>query len=200
MDDKYIKDKDDELMKNIDKMADKINELHQNGKITDCEYRELMELDFDEQTNDDSIKAFKKCFKVRKPIKCSELLLKIYDEHKSNFRKAIMLSDCFPDPLSYKYTNEVHEFCMSVLNRTYRLVKRNNYPNELLKELGQVYFALKAFHHNYANNTSKLEQSDFFKYSLSEQIRMFCIYLQDQSRLDVVFHTECEITCPKNLT
>jgi hypothetical protein len=173
--------KDKEIMESV---TDKINEMHSNGKLTDYEYKELMEFNFDDRDYDNNIDAFKKSYKERKPILCSEILLKIYDEHKSSFRKAVMLSDCFPDPLSYKYTNEVHEFCISILNRAFKLAKNRNYSDDLINELRQIFLALKVFHKNGSNNTDGIEQSEFFKYSLSEQIRISCLFLQDQNRLE----------------
>ena len=103
----------------------------------------------------DPIGLFKEFFEERKPIKCSKLLLAIYDKHKSGFRKAVLLSECFYDPLGLKYNQEIHEFTLSIINRAYKLANFEQYPKEFMVELQQLYLAFIFFNHNNIKNTEK---------------------------------------------
>ncbi len=89
------KDKQEELMKLIEETTKKLDEKLKNGEITQYEYDELKSFDFEYDEKKDPIELFKKFYAERKPIKCSKLLLDIYDKHKSSFRKAVLLSECF---------------------------------------------------------------------------------------------------------
>ncbi|RCX12950.1 hypothetical protein DFR58_1196 [Anaerobacterium chartisolvens] len=177
------KDKHEEFMKLIEETTKLLDEKLKKGEITQYEYDELKTLDFEFDEEKDSIELFKEFYIERKPIKCSELLLVIYDKHKNSFRKAVLLSECFPDPLGFKYSQEIHEFSILIINRAFKLAISKEYPKELLIELKQLYLALNFFNHNNLRNTEKLNNCDFMKFSLSEQIRMLFIFLQDQDRL-----------------
>lgn len=176
--------KHEEFMKSLDETSKILDEKLKNGEITQYEYDELKSLDIEYDEEKDPIELFKELYTKRKPIKCSKLLLAIYDKHKNSFRKAVLLSECFPDPLGFKYNQEIHGFTISIINRAFRLAISEEYPKEFLSELRQLYLALMFFNHNNLRNTEKLDKCEFMKFSLSEQIRMLCIFLQDQNRLE----------------
>ncbi|HHX62648.1 MAG TPA: hypothetical protein GX707_18330, partial [Epulopiscium sp.] len=179
-----FKKKHEEFMKLVDKKLKTLEDNFQSGKITQYEYDELKSFDIEYDEEKDPIDLFKEFYAERKPIKCSKLLLAIYDKHKSSFRKAILLSECFPDPLGLKYNQEIHEFTISIINRAFKLAYSEEYPKEFMIELQQLYFALIFFNHNNMRNIEKLNECEFMNFSLSEQIRMICIFLQDQNRLE----------------
>lgn len=177
-------DKFDDLKIKLDEAIKILDQKLKNGEISKYEYNELKTLDFDLCIDDkDPIKLFKEFYLERKPIKCSELLLVIYDEHETSFRKAVLLSECFPDPLGYKYNQDIHEFSILIITRAFNLAKEKEYPSDFLKELQELYLAFTFFNHNNMRNTEKLNKCEFMKFTLSEQIRMLFIFLQDQSRL-----------------
>jgi len=176
--------KHEEFMKLIDETSKMLDEKLKNGDITQCEYDELKSLDIEYDEEKDPIELFKELYTERKPIKCSKLLLAIYDKHKNSFRKAVLLSECFPDPLGFKYNQEIHEFTILIINRALKLAISEEYPKEFLSELRQLYLALMFFNHNNLRNTEKLDECEFMNFSLSEQIRMICIFLQDQNRIE----------------
>lgn len=175
----------EELLKLMEEMTRILDEKLKNSEITQYEYDEIKTLDFKYDEKKDIIELFKEFYTGRKPIKCSELLLAIYDKHKSSFRKAVLLSECFPDPFGFKYNQEIHEFTILIIIRALKLAISKEYPNEFLIEMKQLYLAFTFFNHNNLRNTEKLKKCDFMKFSLSEQIRMLFIYLQDQDRLEV---------------
>jgi len=185
-----FKNSHEEFMKLIEKTSKLLDENLNNGEITRYEYDELKTLDFEYDEERDPIELFKELYAERKPIKCSRLLLAIYDIHKRSFRKAVLLSDCFPDPLGFKYNQEIHEFTISIINRAFKLAHNEGYPKELVIELRQLYLALAFFNHNNMRNTEKLNECEFMNFSLSEQIRMICIFLQDQNRLEGIMKEE----------
>lgn len=174
----------DELFDLIEKTTRLLDEKLKDREISEYEYNELKSFDFEIDDAQDYTEQFKEYFSQRKPVKCSELLLKIFDVHKSSFRKAVLLSECFPDPLGFKYTQEIHDFSIYIIERAFKLSLKNEYPVELRRELKQLYLALSFFNHNNLRNTEKLNSCEFMNYSLSEQIRMICIFLQDQNRLE----------------
>lgn len=174
----------EELLKLIDETARGLEEKLKNNELTKYEYDELKSLDIDYDKKKDSVELFKEFYIKKRPIKCSELLLDIYNKHKTNFRKAVLLSECFPDPLGFKYNQEVHEFNILIIKRALNLAVLEGYPEEVLKELKQLYLALVFFYHSNLKNTEKLNKCEFMNFSLSEQIRMIFIFLQDQNRLE----------------
>lgn len=179
----------EDIFELIEKTAKLLDERLKNGEISEYEYHELKTLDFeiDDSEDEDIIEQFKEFYEKRMPVKCSELILKIFDKHGDSFRKAILLSECFPDPLGFQYTQEVHDFSIYVINRAYELANKKKYSIELKKELKQLFLALSFFNHNNLRNTEKLNSCEFMNYSLSEQVRMICIFLQDQNRLEQNF-------------
>ena len=180
----------EEFLKLIDKTSKVLEDGLRDGKITQYEYDELKSLDIEYDKEKDPINLFKEFYEERKPIKCSNLLLDIYDKHKCGFRKAVLLSECFPDPLSFKYNQEIHDFTISIINRAFKLAYSKEYPKEFMIELRQLYLALIFFNHNNIRNTEKLNGCEFMSFSLSEQIRMICIFLQDQNRLEGIMKEE----------
>lgn len=176
--------KHEEFMKLIEETSRVLDEKLKNGEITQYEYDEIKSLDIEYDEEKDPIELFKELYIERKPIKCSKLVLAIYDKHKSSFRKAVLLSECLPDPLGFKYNQEIHGFTISIIKRAFKLAISEEYPKEFLSELRQLYLALMFFNHNNLRNTEKLNKCEFMKFSLSEQIRMICIFLQDQNRLE----------------
>lgn len=175
--------KDFEFEDKLKELTEKIQQMLQNGDITKEEYDELLCFDILEYEEMSPIDAFKMAYKKKHPIKCSELLLKIFNQHQDNFRKAVLFNDCIPDPLSMKYDSQEHEFCLQVLNRTFKLAKQKVYSEVLLAELKQIYFMLQMLNHNNINNTELLKNNQFSDFSLSEQLRMICLHIQDQNRL-----------------
>ncbi|WP_027365561.1 YecA family protein [Desulfotruncus alcoholivorax] len=167
----------------LKELTDKLQRMLQNGDITKEEYDELLCFDNLEDKEMSPIDAFKMAYEKRRSIKCSKLLLEIFNQHQDNFRKAVLFSDCIPDPLSMKYNRQKHEFCLQVLKRTFKLAKLNGYSEVLLAELAQIYFMLEILNHNSINNTKMLENNQFSDFSLSEQLRMICLFIQDQQRL-----------------
>ncbi len=140
-----------------------------------------MDLEYDRSKN--PIDLFKEFYSLRQPIKCSVLLLDIYELHQSGFRKAVLLNNCFPDPFNHKYNQETHDFTLLVLTKSIKLAINKNNKEALIDELKQFYQAYFFFYQNIKSNTERLNESKFMDYSLSEQIRMFGIYFQEQSRL-----------------
>ena len=167
----------------IEVLDEVLDESLEKNKITQYEYNEYktMNLEYDEER--EPIELFKELYSERQPIKCSMLLLNVYDVHQSGFRNAVLLENCFPSPFSHSYNQETHDFTISIIGNTLSLAKKGEYSKQFIDELEQLYLAFTFFHHNNLLNIKKLNESKFMEYSLSEQIRMFSIYLQEQSRL-----------------
>lgn len=171
------------LKKDYGHFIEVLDESLEKNKITQYEYNEYktMNLEYDEER--EPIELFKELYSERQPIKCSMLLLNVYDVHQNGFRNAVLLENCFPSPFSHSYNQETHDFTISIIGNTLSLAKKGEYSKQFIDELEQLYLAFTFFHHNNLLNIKKLNESKFMEYSLSEQIRMFSIYLQEQSRL-----------------
>lgn len=179
-----LQNEHEKFMKLIDETSKILEENLKSGVITQYEYSELKSLNIEYDKEKDPINLFKEFFEERKPIKCGKLLLDIYNKHKDGFRKAVLLSECFHDPLGFNYNQEIHEFTLSIINRSFKLAHSEEYPKEFMIELQQLYLAFTLFNHNNIRNTNKLNECEFMNFSLSKQIRMICIFLQDQNRLE----------------
>lgn len=180
----------DDWQKNYEEFIKKLNELScildeklGCNEITQWEYDEIKSLNVEYDKERDPIELFKELFSKKQPIKCSKLLFDIYCKHERGFRKAILLSECFSDPLGYKYDQPTHEFIILIIEKAFELAKNNNYSEDFILELRQLYLAYSFFNHNNLSNTEKLNKCDFMQFSLSEQIRMICIFIQDQNRI-----------------
>jgi hypothetical protein len=175
------KEKMEELSERFKEISELLNEKLKNGEISKNMFDELMTLDPLKLDFENNIEELKYYINKKWPIRSSEIMHKIYEEHKSGFRKALLISNCIPDPLNPKYNKDTHEFICEVINRTYTINKEAE--KEFLNELKEIYFTINALYYNNTSNSRLLFKSDFSKYILSEQIRMCLIMLQDQSRI-----------------
>lgn len=67
--------------------------------------------------------------------------------------------------------------------------KLNNYymerqlDNSIINQIKEMLLYTQCFFYSSQINTKRLEKNSFSQYSLSKQLRMICIFIQDQSRL-----------------
>ena len=108
------------------------------NKKTQYEYNEYktMNLEYDEERG--PIELFKALYSERQLIKCSMLLLNVYDVHQSGFRNAVLLENCFTSPFSHSYDQETHDFTLSIIENTLSLAKKGEYSKQFIDELEQL--------------------------------------------------------------
>lgn len=125
---------------------------------------------------------YKKAYSNNNILECIMLLLRICKCDGQHLKKGMMLSDSLLNPMGYKYTNEDYRKTMHILCYAYKLAD-DEVKEECKRTIGEFYMYTNILYENNNLNVKRLEESTFFKYSLSEQLRMLCIYIQDQSRL-----------------
>ena len=113
------------LKKDYGHFIEVLDESLEKNKITQYEYNEYktMNLEYDEER--EPIELFKELYSERQPIKCSMLLLNVYDVHQSGFRNAVLLENCFPSPFSHSYNQETHDFTISIIGNTQKKLSHN---------------------------------------------------------------------------
>lgn len=172
----------EDLFLKVEEMTKHLRDKYENGEISKFAYDELLEFGNDKKDFKDNVEAFKYYFNLWRPIKCSELLYEIFREHTCNFRKAVLLSNCIPDPLGYTFTEEIYDLVIEILSRSYNL-RIAAEEHEFKLNIREIFLTIDALYKNNLSNGKKMMDTEFSSFSLSEQLRMCLILLQDQSRL-----------------
>jgi len=114
----------------------------------------------------------------------SSIIVDLYIHEQRNFKKALLLSNSLPEPLNRDFTEEnlkafIDTFCMAAME----LLNRGKDISFFMKQILEIIFAIKSIYKNSKSNLDRLERNEFSKYTLSQQIQMYCIYIEDQNRL-----------------
>ena len=175
--------------KSKEQLKEELNEmikgLREKGVLSEQQRLELLMNfeDLDDQFELSAVERYKKAYKNERIEKCVNEILEIFKEHGKNFRKAFLLNNCLKNPMGFSYSEKDYKLTQQILVTVYHYAKDNQYDKIFLDDLSQFIILTDAIYRNNQSNTNRLNQNSFSKYSLSEQIRMICIYLQDQSRL-----------------
>lgn len=145
------------------------------------EMLEAMEEIIGNKKDENLYERYKAAFKKNKIAECIMLLLRMGKKDAYNFKKAMLLSNALLNPLSMKFSKKEYKKTMHILKAAYEFT--DEALDEPKKTLGEFIIYTKILYENNKINSTRLEKSDFFKYSLSKQLRMLYIYVQDQSRL-----------------
>jgi len=161
-----------------------LEDLRNKGVLSQEEYnKKVIDLEDCVDIDTSATERYKKAYKNQNVEKCICEIMDIYAEHKENFRKAFVLSGCFKDPLGYSYSEDDYNLTRKILIRVYKCFSHNEDDKCMSYDLRQLIILTEVFHKSNDFNVKKLQENQFSKYSLSEQIRMMCIFLQDQQRL-----------------
>ena len=82
-----------------------------------------------------------------------------------------------------KYTETDYKKTMQIMINAFKKAEEMKFENQIVSQIGEMLLYTHGFYHNSQTNTQKLEMNTFSQYSLSKQLRMICIFIQDQSRL-----------------
>ncbi|MCU4991163.1 SEC-C metal-binding domain-containing protein [Bacillus cereus] len=114
----------------------------------------------------------------------ASLIVDIYITNPEHFKKTLLLSNSLPEPLGRDFTTEkLNILYRSFLSSGMKLINKGINIEQFHKEFFQIIQAIKIINQNSESNLKRLERNKFSDYSISEQIQMFCIYLEDQNRL-----------------
>ncbi len=139
--------------------------------------------DFEDKQSMDNIERYKKVYNAGRLDKCVEILIDIGMLDSNNFKKRFLLSNALISPFSNKFNEVEYEKAMQIFFNIISKAKGFHFDKEYMHTLEEMYFYTKLFYENNKTNTARLQNSQFFEYSLSEQLCMICIFLQDQSRI-----------------
>ncbi|HGS8960209.1 TPA: YecA family protein [Clostridioides difficile] len=129
------------------------------------------------------IDRYKKAYKENDINKCVIEIINIKNSFGNKFKENFLITGCLKSPLSGKYDENEYEKNKNIFVSAYNYAKNKNLDNSFLNELAEFFlFTETLFIHNKIN-IKKLENNKFSKYTLSEQLRKICIFLQNQKRL-----------------
>ncbi|MEK4671117.1 YecA family protein [Niallia sp. FSL R7-0271] len=114
----------------------------------------------------------------------STILVNLYIENPDNFKKSLLLSNSLPEPLGRSFSDKkLNTLSLAFLLAGKQLIDKDVDIRKYVSEYSQITQAIKIIRGNTKSNEELLKENTFFEYSLSEQLQMFCIYIEDQSRL-----------------
>lgn len=126
----------------------------------------------------------KKAINTHNAELASSIIVDLYTAEQINFKKALLLSNSLPEPLNRDFTEEklktlLYSFTLAAME----LLARGKDIVLFTKQFLEITEAVKCIYKNSKSNLERLEQNVFSEYTISQQIQMYCIYIEDQNRL-----------------
>ena len=114
----------------------------------------------------------------------ADIIANLYIESPDNFKRSLLLSNTLPEPLQINFKEKklevlLHSFKLASI----QLINKDVNIEKFARDFSEVYQTIKIIHKNLQSNANRLKENNFSDYSISEQLQMFCIYIQDQNRL-----------------
>lgn len=114
----------------------------------------------------------------------ASIIVTLYDQNSKNFKKTLLLSNTLPEPLNRDFSEEkLNTLIKAFLLGTNTLIEKGIDSIPFTSQYLQITQAIRCISHNLKSNLERLERNEFSNYTLSEQIQMYCIYIEDQKRL-----------------
>ena len=136
---------------------------------------------FENKLNIKNIERYKEAYKTNRIDECVDILVDIGRSDSNHFRKSFIQSNALISPLSQKFDENEFNKNMTIFRNLFIRAKDDDFDIEYVQIIIEMYFYTKLFYENNKTNTERLKKNIFFEYSLSEQLCMICIFLQDQS-------------------
>ena len=133
------------------------------------------------EEGDNLYDRYKEAYEKDDIFECIMLLLRIGKSNDRHFKKGMLLSNSLGNPIGMRYNEKDYKKTMHILTYVYKLA--DDVSEEFKKTLYEFIIYTEILFKNNNMNTKRLHESEFFKYSLSQQLRMLCIHIQDQNRL-----------------
>ncbi|MFK9116933.1 SEC-C metal-binding domain-containing protein [Peribacillus frigoritolerans] len=130
------------------------------------------------------LKDFKSAINDSNIEVAANILVELYMENPNKFRKSLLLSNSLPEPIEKSISdNKIKNLLQAFLQAGLQLVDKDVNISKYASEFRQLSEAIRIINQNSKSNLEQLEKNTFLEYSLSEQLQMFCIYIEDQHRL-----------------
>ncbi len=139
--------------------------------------------DIDDIGKLNDFQIYEKAYKNDEIYKCVDIILKIALKNPSNLKKSMLRTNCLKNPMGMKYDEADYKKTMQIMEIAHKTATNQKYESQIIKQLTEMILYTHCFYHNNQTNTKRLQQNTFSQYSLSKQLRMICIFIQDQSRL-----------------
>lgn len=162
-----------------------LEEMKNTGEIDEEAYREL-KFQFEDIEDAHELSYYQmydKAYKNDRIHRCIEILLEIAKKEPNTLKKGMLLSNCLKNPMGMKFNEHEYKKTMYILLQVFKAAEGHGCSNKAVSVLREMSLYTHAFYHNNQTNTQKLLDSKFTQYSLSKQLRMICIFIQDQSRM-----------------
>lgn len=138
---------------------------------------------FDDFEKLDHIERYKKAYQAGRQEKCVNILIDIAMLDSKNFKRRFLMANGLLNPLGNKFDETEYEKTVNILLHVLNRLKGFISVEEDYKEgLREMLYYTRVLFHNSQTNTNRLDNNKFSEYSLSEQLHMICIFLQDQTR------------------
>lgn len=114
----------------------------------------------------------------------AQFIFELYLEAPNKFKKSLLLSDSLPEPISIDFNlQHLNNLLQAFQSAGLKLMSKNIDVSTYSKDFRDIYEVIKIIGQNLLSNKERLVKNTFSNYSLSEQIQMLCIYIDDQNRL-----------------
>lgn len=159
--------------------------MKDNGDIDEISYNEMKYRfeDIEDVHKLSDYQIYEKAFQNNRSRKCAEVLLEMAERESYALKKSMLLSNCLKNPLGRKFSEKEYKKSMLILHEAIRLAGERDYSKQAIVPLIEMYLYTQCFFLSNQANTKRLNENQFSQYSLSKQLRIICIYIQDQSRL-----------------
>lgn len=162
-----------------------LENMKENGEIDEQAYGKI-KCQFEDIENVNILNEYQiyaKAYKNNRIHKCVEMILKIALKNSDNLKKSMLRSNCLKNPMGMKYTKMDYEKTMLIMLEAYKEAEERKFDKSIINQIKEMLLYTQCFFYSSQTNTKRLEKNSFSQYSLSKQLRMICIFIQDQSRL-----------------
>ncbi|MCF8890429.1 YecA family protein [Priestia megaterium] len=125
-----------------------------------------------------------KLLKQGKIEAAAQSIFELFLEEPNKFKKSLLLSDSLPEPIAMDFNlQHLNNLLQAFQSAGLKLTSKNVDVSTYSKDFREICTVIKVIGQNLISNKESLAKNTFSDYSLSEQIQMFCIYIEDQNRL-----------------
>ena len=129
---------------------------------------------------------YKEAYKNNRISKCAVTLIEIYLCNADKFLRTVFITDCIKNPMGFKYSETDYRKTITILFRSLHLINQfkeiDSFPDFREDVMRLLHYTILFFNNN-KSNTEMLMQNSFISLDLTSQLRMICVYIQDQCRL-----------------
>lgn len=164
---------------------DILESMRENCDISEEDYKEMKFrfVDIEDSHKLNKYQIYEKAYKNDRIGKCIKILLELGEEEPNTFRRSMLLSNAIKNPMGMNFKENDFKKIVWILMQTIDAAKKKNLSLVFIKSLVDISLYYFVLYHNSVKNTQRLLKNKFCTYSLSKQLRMICIFIQDQTRM-----------------